>query len=82
MFLGTLDKVYIVDKTENNPTTLNGHPAWASGKYFLLLNKRKFDANEYRVLYQYESGPSHGRSHELVLCCMCHLQFQTYELTH
>lgn len=32
MFLGTLDKVYIVDKTERNPTQINGHPAWAAGE--------------------------------------------------
>ncbi|KAF7971613.1 hypothetical protein HWV62_20712 [Athelia sp. TMB] len=30
VFLGTLDKVYIVDKTEDNPATINGHPAWGS----------------------------------------------------
>ena len=30
LFLGTLDKVYVIDKTENNPTQINGHPAWAS----------------------------------------------------
>lgn len=30
VFLGTLDKVYIVDKTENNSWQINGHPAWAS----------------------------------------------------
>ncbi|KAI5120664.1 hypothetical protein M0805_008001 [Coniferiporia weirii] len=30
MFLGTLNKVYIVDKTENNPTQIGGHPAWAA----------------------------------------------------
>ena len=37
MFLGTLDKVYIVDKTENNPTQINGHPAWAA-EYSLSKN--------------------------------------------
>ena len=31
LFLGTLDKVYFIDKVENNPTQINGHPAWASG---------------------------------------------------
>jgi len=31
VFLGTLDKVYIVDKTENNAQQINGHPAWAAG---------------------------------------------------
>ncbi|PIL35941.1 hypothetical protein GSI_01601 [Ganoderma sinense ZZ0214-1] len=30
LFLGTTDKVYIVDKVENNPTKINGHPAWAA----------------------------------------------------
>lgn len=30
MFLGTLDKVYIVDKTENNPAQINGHPTWGA----------------------------------------------------
>ncbi|SPO24968.1 Glyoxaloxidase 2 [Ustilago trichophora] len=29
MFLGTEQKVYILDKTENNPVRVNGHPAWA-----------------------------------------------------
>ncbi|GAA5833635.1 hypothetical protein JCM11251_003189 [Rhodosporidiobolus azoricus] len=31
------DMVYIVDKTENNPTQINGHPAWA-GYYDLRDN--------------------------------------------
>ncbi|KZW01851.1 DUF1929-domain-containing protein, partial [Exidia glandulosa HHB12029] len=30
MFLGNDDKVYILDKAENNPTQINGHPAWGS----------------------------------------------------
>ncbi len=33
MFLGTANKVYVLDKAENNPVTINGkygtHPAWA-----------------------------------------------------
>ena len=37
LFLGTLDKIYIVDKVENNPTQINGHPAWAAGEFDLLL---------------------------------------------
>ncbi|EJD42323.1 DUF1929-domain-containing protein [Auricularia subglabra TFB-10046 SS5] len=28
MFLGNDDKVYILDKSENNPASINGHPAW------------------------------------------------------
>jgi len=30
LFLGTEDKVYFIDKVENNPSQINGHPAWAS----------------------------------------------------
>jgi len=30
LFLGTPDKVYIVDKVENNKAQVNGHPAWAA----------------------------------------------------
>ncbi|KAJ3486444.1 hypothetical protein NLI96_g4231 [Meripilus lineatus] len=30
LFLGTVDKVYVVDKVEGNPTQINGHPAWAA----------------------------------------------------
>ncbi|WVQ63929.1 uncharacterized protein L199_002085 [Kwoniella botswanensis] len=37
LFLGTMNKVYIVDKTENNNATVNGHPAWAT-EYDLTTN--------------------------------------------
>ncbi|KAF7374865.1 hypothetical protein MSAN_00372500 [Mycena sanguinolenta] len=37
MFLGTLDKVFILDKVENNPGRIDGHPAWAS-QYALEAN--------------------------------------------
>lgn len=37
LFLGTEDKVYIVDKVENNPTQIKGHPAWASGMFRSLF---------------------------------------------
>ncbi|KAF7315671.1 hypothetical protein MIND_00082700 [Mycena indigotica] len=40
MFLGTLDKVYMLDKVENNPTQINGHPAWAS-QWALGANKQR-----------------------------------------
>lgn len=30
IYLGTANKIYIVDKVENNPLTVNGHPAWAT----------------------------------------------------
>ncbi|KAG8693539.1 hypothetical protein FRC09_010438 [Ceratobasidium sp. 395] len=28
MFLGNEQKVFILDKVEGNPSTINGHPAW------------------------------------------------------
>lgn len=37
LFLGQSNKVYIVDKTENNPVKVNGHPAWAT-EYDLVSN--------------------------------------------
>ena len=37
LFLGAPGKVYIVDKTENNNATVNGHPAWAT-EYDLATN--------------------------------------------
>ncbi|KAJ6513221.1 glyoxal oxidase [Mycena sanguinolenta] len=37
MFLGTLDKVFILDKVENNPVEIEQHPAWAS-EYALEAN--------------------------------------------
>ncbi|KAF8301419.1 DUF1929-domain-containing protein [Clavulina sp. PMI_390] len=30
LYLGTEDTIYVVDKTEGNPMTVAGHPAWAS----------------------------------------------------
>jgi hypothetical protein len=37
LFVGTLNKVYILDKTENNSAQINGHPAWAA-EYDLVTN--------------------------------------------
>ncbi|KAF9527368.1 copper radical oxidase [Crepidotus variabilis] len=44
LFLGTLDKVYFVDKVENNPTQINGHPAWASEWSLSSNQQRAMDA--------------------------------------
>ncbi|KAF5316374.1 hypothetical protein D9619_006876 [Psilocybe cf. subviscida] len=30
MFLGTPDKIYMLDKVQNNAAQINGHPAWAA----------------------------------------------------
>ena len=43
MFVGTAKTVYIVDKVEANPTQVNGHPAWASGKGNILAIIRRDD---------------------------------------
>ncbi|KAF4621191.1 hypothetical protein D9613_000262 [Agrocybe pediades] len=40
LFLGTPDKVFFVDKVENNPTQIKGHPAWAS-EWALGSNKQR-----------------------------------------
>ncbi|EKM81462.1 hypothetical protein AGABI1DRAFT_118621 [Agaricus bisporus var. burnettii JB137-S8] len=40
MFLGTTDKVYIVDKVENNPSRVKSHPAWAE-EYTLSSNTHR-----------------------------------------
>lgn len=51
MFLGTKNKVYVLDKSENNPVTINGkygtHPAWAV-EYDLA-------SNEYRTMDVYSN---------------------------
>ncbi|CAA7261864.1 unnamed protein product [Cyclocybe aegerita] len=43
IFLGTADKVYFVDKVENNPTRIKGHPAWASEWGLAANNQRPMD---------------------------------------
>ena len=45
IFLGTPDKVYFIDKVENNPTQINGHPAWASGAHPLSSNQNVSNSN-------------------------------------
>ncbi|KAH9479085.1 Aldehyde oxidase GLOX [Psilocybe cubensis] len=40
LFLGRVDKVYLIDKVENNPNQINGHPAWAS-EYRLSDNRQR-----------------------------------------
>ncbi|KAF8624940.1 hypothetical protein AX17_006966 [Amanita inopinata Kibby_2008] len=44
MFLGTESTVYMLDKTENNPATINGHPAWASEFNLSGNDQRVLDA--------------------------------------
>lgn len=69
MFLGTADKVYIIDKTEANPATINGHPAWASGAFNARLFSNVFpDLPTRRVLRQQEGWAHYGYCHEHVLC--------------
>lgn len=42
LFLGQSNKVYIVDKTEKNPVSVGGHPAWAT--------EYDIETNEFRVM--------------------------------
>ncbi|TFY64242.1 hypothetical protein EVG20_g6011 [Dentipellis fragilis] len=43
LFVGTSDKVYVVDKTENNPASVGGHPAWAAEYALSSNNGRPMD---------------------------------------
>lgn len=42
LFLGTENNVFLVDKVENNPTRIDGHPTWASGVLRLNLLDRLY----------------------------------------
>ncbi|KAL0956614.1 hypothetical protein HGRIS_002750 [Hohenbuehelia grisea] len=44
LFVGTANTVYFVDKTENNPAQINGHPAWASEWTLASNSQRTMDA--------------------------------------
>ncbi|KAJ6594293.1 glyoxal oxidase [Mycena capillaripes] len=44
MFVGTLDKVFILDKVENNNERIDGHPAWASEYAIGANSARAMDA--------------------------------------
>ncbi|TFK16812.1 copper radical oxidase [Coprinopsis marcescibilis] len=43
LFLGNANTVYFVDKVENNPTQINGHPAWGSEWSVTSNNQRAMD---------------------------------------
>ncbi|THU94176.1 DUF1929-domain-containing protein [Dendrothele bispora CBS 962.96] len=43
IFLGTADKVYVIDKVENNPTQIQNHPAWAAEYSVSTNNARAMD---------------------------------------
>ncbi|KAK4052086.1 hypothetical protein OIV83_002380 [Microbotryomycetes sp. JL201] len=43
LFLGQSNKVYIVDKTERNPVSINGHPAWATEYDYTTNTYRAMD---------------------------------------
>ncbi|PPQ72942.1 hypothetical protein CVT24_000185 [Panaeolus cyanescens] len=44
LFVGTPDKVFFVDKVENNPQKIKGHPAWASEWALGANTQRPMDA--------------------------------------
>ncbi|KAG5335700.1 hypothetical protein C0989_000621 [Termitomyces sp. Mn162] len=44
LFLGTENDVFLVDKVENNPTRIGGHPTWASGWTLDSNAQRPMDA--------------------------------------
>ena len=59
MFLGSSDKVYILDKVEGNPTQINGHSAFASvwsalppPSFLFILNLEQGSEHAYRDAYR------------------------------
>lgn len=72
IFLGTPDKVYFIDKVENNPTRINGHPAWASGMMRPNTVRRggnvEYEFTEPRVDSRDKCPTTDGRNNEYVLC--------------
>ncbi|KAG5641948.1 hypothetical protein DXG03_003937 [Asterophora parasitica] len=44
LFIGTENNVYLVDKVENNPARIGGHPAWASEWTLTSDAQRTMDA--------------------------------------
>lgn len=78
LFLGTTDKVYIVDKTENNPTPIHGHPAWAAGTPPISImreSSRVRTSSSSRVFDFQKFSQAHGYCHEFILCGagFCHI---------
>ena len=70
LFLGTTDKVYVVDKTENNPASIHGHPAWAAGTQSHLTREGYPDGTSSlsRVFDLQKFGQAYGHHYEFVLC--------------
>jgi hypothetical protein len=71
LFLGTTDKVYIIDKVENNPAQIRNHPAWASGQCLRIAavtssSKLLFD-RLHRILRQHQQCSGNGRGHKRIL---------------
>lgn len=68
MFLGTETRVYIVDKTENNPTQINGHPAWAAGQsslYFFTFY------SPLTCFSEYSTDTNQGRPMDIITNSFC-----------
>jgi hypothetical protein len=72
MWLGNKDKVYILDKTENNPVTINGqfgtHPAWAV-EYDIKSNTCMSMKDRLRTMLTIR--PTYGCLVQHFLCLWC-----------
>jgi hypothetical protein len=67
LFLGSSNKVYIVDKVENNPARINGHPAWASGT-ILFTSVSSMSLKSFPRIFGFvKHSKGHGCHNELVL---------------
>lgn len=71
LFLGRPDKVYIIDKVENNPTQINGHPAWASGTLQCFTSMKYFNNKRSLILTEYRLSDNHQRPLDIATNTFC-----------
>ena len=74
LFVGTANKVYFVDKVENNPVTINGHPAWASGANANRISRLFAECST----LEWTLGANSQRAMDAVTNAFCAVSFATY----
>ena len=70
LFLGTPKTVFIVDKAENNPAQVNGHPAWASGTHLTCPIVLSLISSRI-VLLAYDVDSNRARTMDIITNSFC-----------
>lgn len=60
--------MYIVDKVENNPSKINGHPAWAAGECLLSYGAHIVGGTKFS---EYSISKNSGRAMDVVTNSFC-----------